>query len=106
MACTTPSYIRDSKLFRYVCNTNYLIGALISAIVVACIIYFSTGMTSSDNHSQNDLPTPSKWANNEEIRLFREYLRIPTVHPNIDYGRISHALHTIILECNRIVYHL
>lgn len=25
------------------------------------------------------------WENNEEIRLFQEYLRIPSVHPNIDY---------------------
>lgn len=28
----------------------------------------------------------SAWENNEEIQIFREYLRIPTVHPNIDYG--------------------
>lgn len=28
----------------------------------------------------------SKWENNEEIRIFREYLRIPTVQPNVDYG--------------------
>jgi len=25
------------------------------------------------------------WEDNEEIKLFREYLRIPSVHPNIDY---------------------
>lgn len=25
------------------------------------------------------------WENNEEIQIFREYLRIPTVHPNINY---------------------
>lgn len=28
----------------------------------------------------------SAWENNEEIKLFREYLRIPSVHPDIDYG--------------------
>jgi hypothetical protein len=28
----------------------------------------------------------SPWENNEEIKIFREYLRIPSVHPNIDYG--------------------
>lgn len=28
----------------------------------------------------------SEYENNEEIKLFREYLRIPTVHPDIDYG--------------------
>lgn len=27
----------------------------------------------------------SKWENNEEIEILREYLRIPSVHPNIDY---------------------
>ncbi|KAL5275999.1 ACY1 family protein [Megaselia abdita] len=27
----------------------------------------------------------SKWENNEEIKLFQEYLRIPTVHPDVDY---------------------
>jgi hypothetical protein len=27
------------------------------------------------------------WENNEEIEIFREYLRIPTVHPDIDYGK-------------------
>lgn len=31
----------------------------------------------------------SKWENNKEIQLFREYLRIQTVHPNIDYGKIK-----------------
>jgi len=25
------------------------------------------------------------WEDNEEIKIFREYLRIPSVHPNIDY---------------------
>lgn len=29
----------------------------------------------------------SAWENNEEIKLFREYLRIPSVHPDIDYGK-------------------
>ncbi|XP_034488735.1 aminoacylase-1-like [Drosophila innubila] len=27
----------------------------------------------------------AKWENNEEVRIFREYLRIPSVHPNVDY---------------------
>ncbi|XP_031625542.1 aminoacylase-1-like isoform X2 [Contarinia nasturtii] len=27
----------------------------------------------------------SKWESNEEIQLFREYLRIPSVQPNVDY---------------------
>lgn len=28
----------------------------------------------------------SDWEKNEEIQLFREYLQIPTVHPNVNYG--------------------
>jgi hypothetical protein len=31
----------------------------------------------------------SKWEENEEIQIFREYLRIPSVHPNIDYGKLD-----------------
>ncbi|EDW15005.1 aminoacylase-1 [Drosophila mojavensis] len=27
----------------------------------------------------------TEWESNEEINIFREYLRIPTVHPNVDY---------------------
>lgn len=34
-------------------------------------------------------PPPPIWENNEEIEIFREYLRIPTVHPNIDYSKIT-----------------
>ena len=26
------------------------------------------------------------WEENDEIKRFREYLRIPSVHPNINYG--------------------
>lgn len=29
----------------------------------------------------------SDWENNEEIQIFREYLQIPSVHPNIDYRK-------------------
>lgn len=28
----------------------------------------------------------AEWENNNEIKIFREYLRIPTVHPNVDYS--------------------
>jgi len=33
-----------------------------------------------------ELPESSLWYKNEEIKIFRQYLRIPTVHPDIDYG--------------------
>jgi len=29
-----------------------------------------------------------KWEKNEEIQIFQEYLRIPSVHPNIDYSKV------------------
>lgn len=29
------------------------------------------------------------YESNEEIRTFREYLRIPTVHPDVDYGEMN-----------------
>lgn len=28
----------------------------------------------------------NNWQDNEEIKILQEYLRIPSVHPNIDYG--------------------
>lgn len=31
----------------------------------------------------------TEWESNEEINIFREYLRIPTVHPNVDYSKFS-----------------
>lgn len=38
----------------------------------------------------------SAWENNEEIKIFREYLRIPSVHPNIDYGKFLFLLDIIM----------
>jgi hypothetical protein len=29
------------------------------------------------------------WELNEEIQVFREYLRIPSVHPNINYSKFT-----------------
>lgn len=45
----------------------------------------------SHNETQPEIvtaPTPNirKWESDDEIKLFREYLRIPTVHPDIDYS--------------------
>lgn len=34
----------------------------------------------------------AEWENNEEIKIFREYLRIPSVHPNIDYCKLQRLL--------------
>lgn len=29
-----------------------------------------------------------EWENNEELNIFREYLRIPSVHPDVDYSKL------------------
>lgn len=34
------------------------------------------------------------WESNEEIKLFREYLKIPSVHPDVDYGSYGHHFDT------------
>lgn len=48
----------------------------------------------------------SEWANNEELEIFREYLRIPSVHPNIDYGKNSHWKNTMSSSANAENYEL
>lgn len=42
-----------------------------------------------------ELPENSTWFGNEEIRIFRQYLTIPTVHPDIDYGELHPSV-----KCN------
>lgn len=46
------------------------------------------------------LQKPSNWENNEEIKIFRDYLRIPSVHPDVDYGnnidKISKAIENVL----------
>lgn len=34
----------------------------------------------------------AKWESNGEIQIFREYLRIPTVQPNVNYGKLGRYL--------------
>lgn len=36
------------------------------------------------------MTTSTQWENNEEIKIFREYLQIPSVHPDIDYGKVKY----------------
>lgn len=40
----------------------------------------------------------SAWEDNEEIKIFREYLRIPSVHPNVDYGELSAEVEHMIMK--------
>lgn len=44
--------------------------------------------------------SPSEWAENEEIKLYREYLRIPTVQPNVNYSKKKE--HRTIFRCSQI----
>lgn len=51
---------------------------------------------STNSHNQNEiiddtvmLTNVSKWETNEEIQIIREYLRIATVHPDIDYSKMK-----------------
>lgn len=47
------------------------------------------GYNSSAQISENDIhQNKTKWDDNEEIKFFREYLRIQSVHPNVDYSEI------------------
>lgn len=44
----------------------------------------------SDIDPEEDIklsPAPLKWKNNEEIQIFRHYLHIPTVQPDVDYSK-------------------
>lgn len=47
-------------------------------------IFVTGNLLESDSKGEKK---SSKWANNEEIELFREYLRIPTVHPDVNYSK-------------------
>ncbi|XP_037045140.1 aminoacylase-1-like [Bradysia coprophila] len=59
--------------------TNKCRSGLLGFAVLCAILGISLGDTVPE------LPTTSPWYGNEEIRIFREYLRYPTVHPNINY---------------------
>jgi len=67
-------------------------GIILFVIIVLCVILaillgvLLPRRTADNSDSALDLPETSPWYGNEEIKIFREYLRIPTFHPNIDYG--------------------
>lgn len=48
------------------------------------------------------------WAANEEIQIFREYLRINTAHPNVNYGKWRYIKQYNTSQSARIqkTYHL
>lgn len=64
--------------------------------------------TENSDDSRDDLlelPETSPWYGNEEIKIFRQYLRIPTVHPDIDYGKISkNKINTGVLKYQKYYF--
>lgn len=61
--------------------------SFISVIVgVLLAIFLPRRQSADDTDSLQELPVSSPWYGNEEIKIFRQYLRIPSVHPNINYG--------------------
>jgi len=63
----------------------------VSVVLVLCVILgVLLGVLLPGNKSDSledvpELPQSSPWYGNEDIRILRQYLRIPTVPPNIDY---------------------
>lgn len=46
----------------------------------------------------------SNWDKNEEILIFREYLRIPTVEPNADYRKMFSRMSKLIYITKSFIY--
>jgi len=59
----------------------------LSVILGVLLGVFLTGSGSETSDTFQELPQSSKWYGNEEIRIFRKYLTLQTMHPNIDYGK-------------------
>lgn len=53
-----------------------------------------SGENSSTNVEIASVRPAAAVAVHEDIEIFREYLRIPSVHPDIDYGKITHETPT------------
>lgn len=68
----------------------FAICSLLLAVESLCV---PDGSESSQDCVENPLKKLeiSKWEAKEDIEIFREYLRIPSAHPNISYGK-SHKL--------------
>ncbi|XP_031625313.1 aminoacylase-1A-like [Contarinia nasturtii] len=87
---------KKSFISRYVLNLQFLLMAFLCVLIIIGVVYFTSGKEAQSENSNNKTQNkpvyvntsplkPSKWDDNEEINIFREYLRIPSVHPNVDY---------------------
>lgn len=59
--------------------------------VLGCVYYINQSSESQESEEEENipdhvLPPENNWENNEEIEIFRDYLRIRTDHPDINYG--------------------
>lgn len=68
------------------------------------IISFNTKAYVSQSGGIITTSNKSQWENNEEIKLFREYLRIPTMHPAIDYSEFIQKLNFISEFFNKSIF--
>ncbi|XP_037049217.1 aminoacylase-1-like [Bradysia coprophila] len=93
-------------------NKKCGIGAVV--IVAVCVILgvllgtlLPRSNSSDDSEDLPDLPVTSPWYGNEEIEILRRYLRIPTVHPNINYEPCVAFLRkqAISLDLPMVVYY-
>lgn len=69
---------------RYQIKSCWLCGFL---FVVLCLCIADMTSCAPKGTQNESLENASKWwETNEEIQILREYLKIPSVHPNPDYG--------------------
>lgn len=62
-----------------------------SVAIITCAIYFPYNLKLEEEEYPQIVEQEqihNEWEDNEEIQIFREYLRIPSVHPDIDYGKL------------------
>lgn len=64
---------------------------IFSLITLFCVFSAAIGKSNPSEkfyyHLNDSTPETAKWVQNEEIQIFREYLRIPTVTHVDDLGR-------------------
>lgn len=76
--------INSADFFFYLIKCNFTLLSVILGILLGVLL----PRESLNSDDQLELPESSPWYGNEEIKIFRQYLRIPTVYPDIDYGKV------------------
>lgn len=52
-----------------------------------CCTLTTPKCTENLTRAPRKMSTRNEWESNEEINIFCEYLRIPSVHPDVNYGK-------------------